>query len=53
VGPALAKNIIAARNAAPFRSLEDLGRVKGLGPGVREKISLSVRFDSATGNAKR
>ena len=52
VGPALAKNIIAARDASPFRSLEDLGRVKGLGPGVREKISPSVRFDSATGNAK-
>jgi competence protein ComEA len=52
IGPALAGNIIAARSDGPFRSLDDLSRVKGLGPGVVKKISPSVRFDPSTGKAK-
>ena len=32
VGPVTARNIIAARATAPFRSVEDLDRVKGIGP---------------------
>lgn len=52
IGPALAKNIIAERAAGRFRSLDDLGRVKGLGPGVMKKISSGVRFDSAPVNAR-
>jgi competence protein ComEA len=46
VGPALAQKIIEARGDSPFRSIDDLTRVKGLGPGVMKKISTSVRFDS-------
>ena len=51
VGPSLAGRIIAARNAAPFQSLEDMGRVKGLGPGVMKKIAASVRFGSPNSTA--
>ncbi len=46
VGPSLADRIIEARNASPFRSLEDMRRVKGIGPGVMKKIASSVRFGS-------
>jgi endonuclease YncB( thermonuclease family) len=46
VGPSLAGRIIEARNTAPFQSLEDMGRVKGVGPGVMKKIASSVRFGS-------
>jgi competence protein ComEA len=46
VGPSLAKNIVRARESAPFRSFDDLARVKGVGPGVMKKLTGSVRFGS-------
>ena len=52
IGPALAKNIIAARDTTPIRSIDDLARVKGLGPGVVKKISSGVRFDPAPAPAQ-
>jgi len=51
VGPNLAEKIIQAREAAPFQSLEDMGRVKGIGPGVMKKIASSVRFGSPNSTA--
>jgi competence ComEA-like helix-hairpin-helix protein len=47
VGPSLAGRIIEARKSEPFGSLEDMRRVKGIGPGVMKKIASSVRFGSA------
>ncbi|HJZ54519.1 MAG TPA: helix-hairpin-helix domain-containing protein, partial [Gemmataceae bacterium] len=38
VGPVVAKAIIDARSATPFRSVEDLDRVKGIGPKRLDKI---------------
>jgi competence protein ComEA len=39
IGPATAKAIVAAREAGgPFRSLEDLGRVDGIGRATLERI---------------
>jgi competence protein ComEA len=38
VGPVTAQAIVAARAAAPFRSVSDLDRVKGIGPKTREKL---------------
>jgi competence protein ComEA len=42
VGPALARRIIAAREAAPFRSLADLRAVPGIGPALLESIAPHV-----------
>jgi competence ComEA-like helix-hairpin-helix protein len=52
VGPNLAGKIIQTREVAPFQSLEDMGRVKGLGPGVMKKIASSVRFGPSAQTAK-
>jgi competence ComEA-like helix-hairpin-helix protein len=38
VGPALARRIVEARAAAPFRSVEDLARVRGIGPVAVERL---------------
>ncbi|MCW6037923.1 helix-hairpin-helix domain-containing protein [Spirulina subsalsa FACHB-351] len=38
IGPALAGRIIEARQEQPFRSLEDLERVRGIGPVVRQNL---------------
>ena len=38
VGPALCERMIAARSEHPFRNLEDLDRVKGIGPAKLEKL---------------
>lgn len=43
VGPALARRIVAARRDAPFRTVEDLGRVKGIGPATLERLRPHVR----------
>jgi competence ComEA-like helix-hairpin-helix protein len=47
VGPSLAKRLIEAREQrGPFRSLEELGRVRGMGAKTRQKLSKFLRFDS-------
>lgn len=38
VGPALARRIVEARAEAPFRSLEDLMRVRGIGPATLARL---------------
>jgi competence protein ComEA len=38
VGPVMASAIIAARAAAPFASVDDLRKVKGIGPKTLEKL---------------
>ncbi|MCC6245318.1 MAG: helix-hairpin-helix domain-containing protein [Gemmatimonadaceae bacterium] len=45
VGPALAKRIVAWREAhGPFRSLEDLRHVRGIGPATIALLTSSVTF---------
>lgn len=44
VGPALAKRIIAARQQKPFRSLEDLDQVSGVGPKLLDKLKDHVTW---------
>jgi competence protein ComEA len=38
VGPVTAQNIIAARTAKPFETVNDLDKVKGIGPKTLEKL---------------
>jgi competence ComEA-like helix-hairpin-helix protein len=38
VGPALAKRIVKARQNRPFRSIDDLLRVRGIGPATLSKL---------------
>jgi competence protein ComEA len=38
IGPVLAQNIIAARTLRPFEHIDDLDRVKGIGPKTLEKL---------------
>ncbi len=38
VGPALARRIVAAREEAPFRSVEDLLKVRGIGPATLARL---------------
>lgn len=46
VGPAIAKRIVDERNrSGPFRNLEDLKRVKGIGPKTLKLLKEWVRFD--------
>ena len=48
VGPALAKRIIDDRNAnGPFGSLEDLQRVKGIGPAMAKVLAPRVTFSTS------
>jgi len=42
VGPVTAQNILAARSDRPFSSVDDLDRVKGIGPKTLEKIRTYV-----------
>ncbi|HEX7118245.1 MAG TPA: helix-hairpin-helix domain-containing protein [Longimicrobiales bacterium] len=45
VGPALARRIIAARQAGgPFRSIEDLARVRGIGESTLHRLAPHLRF---------
>ncbi|HEX6243811.1 MAG TPA: helix-hairpin-helix domain-containing protein [Polyangiales bacterium] len=47
VGPSLAKRLIEAREQrGPFRSLDELGRVRGMGAKTRKKLAKFLRFDS-------
>jgi len=38
IGPVMAQNIITSRTAAPFQTLNDLDKVKGIGPKTLEKL---------------
>lgn len=52
VGPALAARIVADRETAgPYRTLEDLGRVSGIGPAMLEAIRPHIALASAAGRA--
>jgi competence protein ComEA len=44
VGPALCARLVAARSERPFRNLEDLDRVKGIGPAKLEKLRPHLSF---------
>lgn len=47
VGPALARRIVANRDSfGPFGSLEELQRVRGIGPSVAAGLALHVTFSS-------
>lgn len=49
IGPALADGILEYRNSLPppaFRSPQDLGRVRRIGPATVEKLAPHLRFDS-------
>ena len=46
IGPARLKALLAEREKAPFRSLEDLdARVRGIGPATREALRPHLVFD--------
>ena len=48
VGPVLAERIVASRrDAGPFRSADDLRRVKGIGPKLSRRLAPLLRFDAA------
>jgi competence ComEA-like helix-hairpin-helix protein len=51
VGPGLARAIVAARDSAPFRSLDDLVRVRGIGASTLEKIRPGVEVRGNSGTA--
>ena len=38
IGPVTAQAIIASRTATPFQNLNDLDKVKGIGPKTLEKL---------------
>lgn len=44
IGPKLAQEIIKARQAKPFTSLEDLDRIPGIGPRLLEKLKDRVTW---------
>ena len=49
VGPAKAKEIIEYRKKnGPFKSVDDLDKVKGVGPGLMKKIRSDVTISGAT-----
>ncbi len=45
VGPKMAQRIIAFRARTPFRSVDDLRRIRGIGPRVFARIQSHVRVD--------
>jgi competence ComEA-like helix-hairpin-helix protein len=49
VGPAMASRIIEERERAPFTHLEDMLRVRGIGPGVLSRIGGHVGLASGAG----
>ncbi len=44
VGPALSQRIVEARSERPFSNLDDLDRVKGIGPAKLEKLRSHLIF---------
>lgn len=51
IGASKAQAIIDARTRQPFRQVEDLLRVKGIGRGILRKIRSAVRVDPVTNRA--
>lgn len=45
IGPAMAKRIVAEREKAPFTSVDDLLRVKGIGPAKLNKLRSRIRVN--------
>jgi predicted flap endonuclease-1-like 5' DNA nuclease len=45
IGPVMAQRIIDERAIAPFTDLQDLQRVKGIGPRMAEKLTGKLVFD--------
>lgn len=45
IGPAMAKRIVAERERAPFASVDDLLRVKGIGPAKLAKLRSRIRVN--------
>jgi len=43
IGPAIAKRIVAYRKDHPFKQIEDIMQVKGIGPKVFEKIKELIK----------
>jgi competence protein ComEA len=46
IGPKMADAILAARAGKPFASVEDLRRVKGIGPKTLERLRPHIRVES-------
>jgi competence protein ComEA len=46
IGPARAKGIIAARQKAPFKTINDLRKVPGIGPKILEKLRPLVTVEA-------
>lgn len=46
IGPALAKRFVTERGRQPFENLEDLQRVKGVGPRTSQDIAPFITFDA-------
>jgi competence protein ComEA len=54
IGPALAARIVADRmERGPFATVEDLDRVKGIGPGILAAIRDEVTAGPANGDSSR
>jgi competence protein ComEA len=51
IGPSLAARIIAARADAPFRAVDDLLRVKGIGPKTLDRLRDHVSVESPPADA--
>ena len=51
IGPALAGRIVATREEAPFRTVEDLLRVKGIGAKTLERLRPHLSVESPAGTA--
>ncbi|WP_199096584.1 ComEA family DNA-binding protein [Dyella sp. ASV21] len=53
VGPSKAAAIVAWREAhGPFKSVEDLGQVKGIGPATLERNRTAIQLSDAAGAEK-
>ena len=48
IGEHLAHEIAKYRKHRPFKNLQDLGRIKGIGPDVLQKIEPYVKFEGET-----
>ena len=52
IGPARARAIVRARNAAPFGSVHDLERVSGIGPATRSRLERWLAVGEDAGDAE-